>query len=104
MTVSLDDPIRVEVGEDGFVLSGHELDRLLGALGRLEPGDAETVREQIAALRLAGRVIDLTPTTAELAALRLALQLLAEGVEPLSPALLQLFEICTDEVPAGARA
>lgn len=101
MTLTVDNPIRVQVGEESVALQGHELDRLLAALEGIDLDGAEAVREQIAALRLVGRVIDLAPTEAELAALRVALRLLAETTEPLSPALLELFDICSPEAEAA---
>ncbi len=74
-----------------------ELDRLLDALARLDLREAESVGEQIAALRLVGGAIRLTPTEAELAAIQLALAVLAEQTQPLSRAFLHLADLCADD-------
>jgi hypothetical protein len=94
VTLAVDSPIRLEVGLESVVLQPAELDRLIGALGRVEADGADAVREQIAALRLVGRVIDLSPTESELEALRLALAVLVDDEEALSETLLALVEIC----------
>ena len=54
-------------------LSGEQLDELLVALAQLDGADARSVGEEIAALRVAGGVIRLTPTTAELSAVERAM-------------------------------
>lgn len=76
---------------------GDELERLLDALSRLRQRDADTVAEQITALRLVGGVIRLMPTEAELAALALALAALAEDSRPFGPSLQRLAADCADE-------
>lgn len=96
MTTFTQRPARVALGGQVVALSGDELGRLLRALAGLDLRDAEAVGEQIAALRLAGGTIELTPTEAELAALRLALGGLADGTEEISPALLSLAAICAE--------
>lgn len=70
-----DEETRTELslGDESVELTSGELDRLLLALTRLELREAVAVGEQIAALRLAGGAIRLTPTPAELAAVERAL-------------------------------
>jgi hypothetical protein len=85
---------QLAVRDEVLSLRSDELDRLLEALVGLDLRDAGAVAEQIRALRLAGGVIRLTPTEAELAALELAL---AGEARPLGPALLRLASICADE-------
>lgn len=87
------------VREELLDLPAAELDRLLDALAQLDLRGAEAVGEQITALRLAGGVIVLTPTEAELAALEGALAALAEEPERLGPALLRLAGLCADHDP-----
>lgn len=82
---------QLALGEELLTLSPRELEQVLAGLRRLETRDAATVAEQIAALRLAGGVIRLTPTEAELTALGHAL---AEETQPLSDVLLQLTGLC----------
>ena len=93
-----------ELCEQALSLGDEDLDRLLGALARLDLRDAEAVAGQIAALRLAGGAIRLTPTEAEIAALVSALSVLAADDLPLGPALMRLASICTDEGIAGESA
>jgi hypothetical protein len=82
-----DDATRqIALGEDILAVSGSELERLLASLRRLESRDAATLVEEIEALRLAGGAIRLTPTDAELAALRHAL---AAGPQPAGVTLLR---------------
>jgi hypothetical protein len=85
-----------ELSEQALCLSDEDLDRLLKSLAQLDLRDAEAVAGQIAALRLAGGVIGLTPTEAEIAALVSALSVLAADARPLGPALMRLASICTD--------
>ena len=87
----------------GEVLSvgNAELDRLLEALGRLDVRAAEAVAEHIAALRLAGGEIRLTPTEGEIAALGSALSTLAAEAPGLGPGLARLASVCSGEVRAG---
>lgn len=87
---------QLELREQTLELSDEDLDRLLGALARLDLLDAEAVAGQIAALRLAEGVIRLTPTEAELAALVSALSALGADAPPLGPALVRLASICAD--------
>lgn len=87
--------------EDVLSVGDEELDRLVEALSRLELRDAEAVAEQIAALRLAGGVIGLMPTEAEIGALELALALLAAEARPLGSALSRLAAVCAGEDPSG---
>jgi hypothetical protein len=92
----------IALGKDVFAVTAGELELLLASLRRLDSRDAATVAEQIAALRLAGGVIGLTPTEAEHAALR---QALAEERQPLTAVLLRLACLCghgsaVDEQPA----
>jgi hypothetical protein len=94
MTIGTRPPCeRLSVGGDPVSLDQGDLDRLLAALGGLGLQPAATVRDDIAALRLAGGVIDLLPTEAELSAVWLALAAAAE-LAPLGPALLQLQTLC----------
>jgi hypothetical protein len=86
---------RVALAGKLIALSSDELDRLLLALAGLELRAAEPLAEQIAALRLAGGTIDLMPTEAGLAALRLALAALGERGEPI-PGLARLAASCGD--------
>ena len=81
-------------------MPGEELGRLLDALVLLDLREAEAVAGQIAALRLAGGVIALTPTEAEIGALELALAALAVDARPLGPALSHLASICADDGPS----
>jgi hypothetical protein len=90
-----------ELCEQALCLSDEDLDRLLAAFARLDLRDAEAVAGQIAALRLAGGAIRLTPTEAEIAALVSALSALAADERPLGPALMRLASICTDKGIAG---
>ncbi len=90
---------QLTVRDEVFRLRDDELDRLLEALAALGQGDAWAVAEQIAALRLAGGAIRLTPTEAELAAIGSALAL-AEEARPVGPELLRLASICADADPA----
>lgn len=85
---------QVALGDELLALSSGELEQVLAGLRRLDTRDAATVAEQIAALRLAGGVIRLTPTEAELAALRHAL---AEVPQPLSAVLRELARLCARE-------
>jgi len=87
--------------EDVLSMGDEELDRLLEALARLDARDAETVAGQIAALRLAGGVIGLLPTEAEIGALALALAALEAEERPLGSGLSRLACICADEDPPG---
>lgn len=87
---------QLALGEELLTLSSDELAQVLAGLRRLETRDAASVAEQIAALRLAGGVIRLTPTEAELAALRHAL---ADEPHPLSTVLLQLARLCAHPRP-----
>jgi hypothetical protein len=87
---------QLELSEQALCLSDEDLDRLLESLARLDLRDAEAVAGQIAALRLAGGVIRLTPTEAEIAALVSALSVLAADARPLGPALTRLASICID--------
>jgi hypothetical protein len=82
------------VREEVLSVPDDELDRLLEALARLDLRDAEAVADEIAALRLAGGSIRLTPTEAELAALELALVALAAEPRPLGPTLRRLASVC----------
>ena len=82
---------QIALGEEVFAVSAGELELLLASLQRLDSRDAATVAEQIAALRLAGGVIGLTPTEAELAALR---QALVEEPQPLTAGLVRLAHLC----------
>jgi len=84
-------------------LRGDELGRLLEALVRLDSREADAVAEQIAALRLAGGVIRLTPTEAELAVLELGLAALAED-PPLGGELMRLAARRADGSPSGGKA
>jgi hypothetical protein len=91
---------KVAVRGGNVALSDDLLDGLLRALARLDSTSAGTVREQIAALRLAGGEIRLVPTEAELASVRLALASLATASRPLAPALSELATLCShDGVP-----
>jgi ABC-type transport system involved in cytochrome c biogenesis ATPase subunit len=91
---------RLAVGEDVLPLDDEELGRLVEALAGLDLHEAEAVADQIAALRLAGGVICLTPTEAEIAALELALEALMDEARPLGPALSRLASICAED-PSG---
>jgi hypothetical protein len=82
---------QVALGEELLALSSGELEQVLAGLRRLDTRDAAAVAEQIAALRLAGGVIRLTPSQGELAALRHAL---AGEPQPLSAVLLRLARLC----------
>jgi hypothetical protein len=82
---------QLALGGDLLTLGSGELEQVLAGLRRLDTRDAAAVAEQIAALRLAGGVIRLTPTEAELAALRHAL---ADEPQPLSAVLLRLARLC----------
>jgi hypothetical protein len=93
---------RLALREDVFCVYDEELGRLLEALARLDLRHAEAVADQIAALRLAGGVIGLMPTEAEIGALELALAVLAGEARPLGPALSRLASICADEDLSGA--
>ena len=93
MTTLAEETTRVVLDGEVVVLGGDELEQLLQTLAGLEPRAAESVAEQIAALRLAGGTIDLTPTEAELAALRLALEVIA-GSKETGPGLVRLAAIC----------
>ena len=95
MSVSAEQ-MRVAPGGEIVCLSGEELDRLLLALAALDGRDAAAVGEQIVALRLAGGTIDLMPTEAERAALRLAVAAAGEGGEEVGGALADLVAICAD--------
>jgi hypothetical protein len=88
---------RLTVREDAVAMRGDELEQLLDALARLGQRDADAVAEQITALRLAGAVIRLTPTEAELAALTLALAALAEDGRSPGPSLQRLAADCAYE-------
>jgi hypothetical protein len=88
---------QLTVREETLSLDGEELDRLLEALARLDQRDAGAIAEQIRALLLAGGVVRLTPTEAELAALELALVALAEDAPSFGPSLLRLADICADD-------
>lgn len=88
---------QLAVREEVLSLRADELGRLLEALVRLDLRDADAVGDQITALRLAGGVIRLIPTEAELAALELALATLAAEARPLGPTLLRLASICGDD-------
>lgn len=90
---------QVTVRDEAIPVRGDELQRLLDALARLGQRDADAVAEQIAALRLSGGVIRLTPTEAELAALELALAALAENDRSFGPNLRRLAADCADESP-----
>lgn len=85
----------VAVAGGSVALSDELLDGLLHALARLDSRGAETVREEIAALRLAGGEIRLVPSEVELAALTTAARQLA-------PALSDLEFLCADRVPAAS--
>jgi hypothetical protein len=99
VTGSADAALQLVVREEVLSLRGEELGRLLEALARLDLRDAEAVADDIAALRLAGGVIRLTPTEAELAALERALAALAAEARPLGPALRRLASVCADDSP-----
>ena len=90
---------QVALREEVLCVGDEELGRLLEALAQLELRGAEAVADQIAALRLAGGVIRLTPTETEIAALELALAALAAEVRALGPALSRLASICADGQP-----
>jgi len=92
------------VGEEIISLGDGELDRLLKALLGLRQGDADTVREQIMALRLIGGVIRLAPTEAQLAALEVALGAVADEEPKLGPRLLRLTAGRTDEIVAAGES
>lgn len=92
---------RLALREDVLCVDDEELGQLLEALRRLDLGDAEAVADQIAALRLAGGVIHLMPTEAEIGALELALAVLAAEARPLGPGLSRLASICAGEDPSG---
>jgi len=103
VTGSADAPMQLVVREEVLDLRGEELDRLLEALARLDLRDADAVADDIAALRLAGGVIRLTPTEAELAALARALAALAAEVRPLGPRLRRLASVCAGDGPRTER-
>jgi hypothetical protein len=86
-------PVELRIGGDAVALLPVELERLLQALAALEDHDATCIAEDIVAMRLAGGVIQLFPTEAELAALRRAL-VADEERELLGLALLRLARIC----------
>jgi len=88
---------QVALREQVVCVGDEELGRLLEALARLELRGAGAVADQIAALRLAGGVIRLTPTETEIAALELALAALAAQARALGPALSRLASICADD-------
>lgn len=100
MTALAGDTTRVALDGNVVTLSGDELDWLLATLAGLELRGAESVADQIEALRLAGVTIDLLPTEAELAALRLAL----EGQEEPGLGLARLAEICGEDPLPGSGA
>jgi hypothetical protein len=101
VTASASDMRQLTLREDVLSVDDEELARLLDALDQLDLRDAEAVAGQIAALRLAGGVIGLMPTEAEIAALELALAALAAEARPLGPALSRLASICADEDPSS---
>jgi hypothetical protein len=90
-------PTKLAVHGGSVVLSDDLLGRLLHALARMDSHGAGTVREEIAALRLAGGEIRLVPTEAELASVRLALASLATASRPLAPALSELEALCSHQ-------
>jgi hypothetical protein len=93
---------KVAVGGGSVALTDDLLDVLLHALARLDSTGAETIREQIAALRLAGGEIRLVPTESELTSVRLALASLTTASRPLAPALSELETLCShDRAPAA---
>jgi len=102
---SSDITARLTVGTEMLSVRVDELDRLVDALARLDLREAESIGEQITALRLLGGAIHLTPTEAELAAIQLALAVLAEQTQPLSLAFLRLAHLCAgdDELAGQAR-
>lgn len=77
----------IAIGDDLVTVSPDELEELLDCLRRLDDRDAAAVADDIAALRLVGGVIRLTPTEAELAALHDAL---ADESQPRSEVLARL--------------
>lgn len=77
MSASVRANTRIALRGEALSLDDAEIGRLLGALAELDLAGAEAVADQIAALRLAGGEIRLTPTEAEIAALELALAALA---------------------------
>lgn len=99
MTPSAGQTTRVAFDGEVIELSGEELDQVLQALAGLGLREAESVAEQIAALRLAGGTIDLVPTEAEVAALGLALRALGTRREH-GGTLARLAAICGAGAPA----
>ena len=92
---------RVALRGEVLSVGDAELDRLLEALVRLDLRAAGAVAEHIAALRLAGAEIRLTPTEGEIAALGVALSTLAAEALVLGPGLARLASVCSGDVRAG---
>src|SRR5690349_20642897 len=84
MKAAPDGHAQLALGEEIISLGGCELDRLLESLTRFRQHDADSLREEIRALRLGG-MIRLLPTEAELASSEVALDGLAADDPPPRP-------------------
>jgi len=86
----------ITIGRGTVALRRDELDRLLLALGELRLPGAESVADEIAALRVAGVRIHLLPSTEELQALRAATRAAEPVARSGGSSLARLRELCDD--------
>jgi hypothetical protein len=85
---------QIAVDGETFLLEAADLDRLLIGLRRVDRHDARQVVEQISALRVAGGVIRLSLTIAELRTVDHALLALGAEPAPVTQALERFARFC----------